>query len=622
MSVHRASLKQPSADPHTFLDYRMHFFAVPMGFLETGSHASRIRFLITACVFCLPHRNSVYRRDYMPKRTRPFNPLADEKISASERSSEGPPIARRPKAGGSVDSLGWGATSSALPREALMGYAALLSDLGIVGHIPVRQSVLAPVVKRERYVDVDALGRERTVFPGNTAARGGSITNHLFTALRYDGVDLETLRLVFEKIHAADLQQAIRDAPLAVPSRKAWFLYEWITGKTLDAAPLTRANTVPLLDPELYVTCEQGRSSRHGVTLNLLGTRGLCPTIRRTDAWETATAADPLGQRDRLASELDSATQERINRFLVTRESHSTYAIEGENSSPKNDEIFYALLKKLTAADQTPITNDTLHHLQLKLLESSVGKVVGRYRNHQIWVGDRSGSIAIPSHIAPKAEDVAGYMDHFCAVTNGITDAAHHQQVNPIAAAVVTSGLLAYIHPFDDGNGRVGRLLLQKPLTSFAEGRRLFLPVSAAINRHREAYFESLDAWSKPLLSRIRYENENGGVRVTNDTKELYRFPDLTRYAEFIAKSCGEAVSRDLVEERQILALYDKASPALRDAGLSTAKAELFFTLTIQNAWKLGKKKIRLFPELPEPRIAELERTLRGIAEAGGASSP
>lgn len=539
-------------------------------------------------------------------------------MSTSESPSGASPVNLNPRAAGSVDSLGWGASINSPPRETPIGYAALLADLGIVGHVPVRQSALAPVITRGRKVEIDALGRERTIFPGNTAARGGTITNHLFTALRYDGVDLESLRLAFEKIHVPDLQEAIRDNPLAVASRKAWFLYEWITGKTLDVAPVTRANTVPLLDPDLYVTCEQGRSSRHGLTLNLLGTRGLCPTIRRTDNWEAAIATDPLGQRDRLATELDPATEERINSFLVTRESHSTYAIEGESSSPKNDEVFYALLKQLTAADQAPITNAALFHLQLKLLEGSLGKVVGRYRNHQIWVGDRAGSIAVPSHIAPKAEDVPSYMDHFCAVTNGITDAAHHQQVNPIAAAVVTSGLLAYIHPFDDGNGRVGRLLLQKPLTSIAEGRRLFLPVSSAINRHREAYYESLDAWSKPLLSRITFEHHNGGVRVTNDTKDLYRFPDLTKYAEFIAKACGEAVTKDLVEERQVLAIYDQASPALTAAGLTGAKAELFFKLTLQNAWKLSKKKVRLFPELPEATLSELETKLRTIAQAAG----
>jgi Fic/DOC family len=262
------------------------------------------------------------------------------------------------------------------------------------------------------------------------------------------------------------------------------------------------------------------------------------------------------------------------------------------------------------------MTNETLCTMQQKLLEGSIGKVVGRYRTHQIWVGDRSGSLAIPSHIAPKAEDVTGYMDHFCAVTNNMTDAAHHEQIHPIAAAVVTSGLLAYIHPFDDGNGRVGRLLLQKPLTSVANGRRLYLPVSAAINRKRAAYYQALDAWSIPLLERISYEQHHGGVRVTNETKDLYRFPDLTRYAEFIAQACGEAVTKDLAEEQQILAVYDKIQPTLTAAGLTQAKADLFFKLAHQNGWKLGKKKARLFPELQEQQITALEDHLRTFGES------
>jgi hypothetical protein len=235
----------------------------------------------------------------------------------------------------SMDTVGWG--KAAKPRsETPIGYAAIVRDLGIVGFTPVHQSVLAnKSTTPGRKEEVDHLGRVRLTLPGATAAHHGSLVTNLFTALRYDGTDLEALRLTFEKIHPPELQAAIRENPISAASRQSWFLYEWITGKTLDIPHGVRTKYVPLIHPDRYVTFAQGRSARHGININILGTRGLCPTIRRTSVWESALATEALGQRDRLAAELDSEAEERINSYLVTRESRSTYAIEGESSSPK-----------------------------------------------------------------------------------------------------------------------------------------------------------------------------------------------------------------------------------------------------------------------------------------------
>jgi len=516
----------------------------------------------------------------------------------------------------------WGRVATSQP-ETPIGYAALCRDLGITNYIPVHQSALAQNAStRGRPPVVDTYGRTHQVLAGTTAAPRNTITDHLFAAVRYDGIDLEALRLTFAQINEKELTTAIQAAQSSIPARQCWFLYEWITGKTLDLNNLqNRARHVPLFDPNTYVTCEQTRSARHGIIVNGLGVAGLCPTIRRTAAWEAATATKPLAARDRLAVNLDVTTEERINSFLATRESHSTYAIEGEQSSPKNDDIFYALLKQCTARDQLLLSKSVLCYLQSTLLHDHLGTQRGCYRTHQIWVGDRVGDRAVPHHIAPKAADVPAFMDAFCHIANSITTASRTGAIDPIAGAVVTSGLLAYIHPFDDGNGRVGRLLLQQPLTNTTENRRLYIPVSAAINRRREAYYDSLDAWSKPLLGRIKFDHVQGGVAVTNDTTQLYRFPDVTRYAEFIAEACSEAVTKDLVEEQQTLAVYDLAHQHLQRSGLGDRQAHLFFKLSLQNKWKISKRKERFFPELTQQDFISLSEKLESAANKAGLGS-
>jgi len=530
----------------------------------------------------------------------------------------------------------WGSTAVVPKTETAIGYTALLRDLGVKGYTPVHQTVLtAAATRRGRPSSDDALGRTTAVLGGATAAPRTTITDHLFSAIRYDGVDLEALRLAFNTLDPKELTEEIRAAPQAIPARRAWYLYETITGKTLDVASDSRSKYVPLFDPERYVTCEHARSTRHGVIVNGLGDVGrLCATIRRSAAWEAAVAEHPLQARDRLAAELDATAEERINTFLATRESHSTYEIEGESTTPKDDQLFYALLKEFTAVDQPPISHEVLHHLQKTLLAGSVGKQVGKYRTHQIWVGDRVGDRAVPHHIAPKAEDVPSYMDAFCAVAAQLTSASRVSRsgaedtgrdipvLDPIATAAVTSGLLAYLHPFDDGNGRVGRLLLQRPLTSHDVGRRLFVPISAAIARKKNAYYDSLDAWSKPLLNRITYDQHQGGVTVTNDTRDLYRYPDITRYAGFIAEACTEAVNKDLLDERRTLAVYDAVNPLLLKAGLDEKKAQLYFKLAYQNGGRLGKRKTRFFPTLAEGDLTSLANAIARAAKQEGLTLP
>lgn len=54
------------------------------------------------------------------------------------------------------------------------------------------------------------------------------------------------------------------------------------------------------------------------------------------------------------------------------------------------------------------------------------------------------------------------------------------------------------IHPFEDGNGRIGRALVAKTLSE-GLGAPLILPVSTTIARHRSAYYEELNAASRSL---------------------------------------------------------------------------------------------------------------------------
>src|SRR5437870_4271781 len=78
-------------------------------------------------------------------------------------------------------------------------------------------------------------------------------------------------------------------------------------------------------------TCPRIRSRRHYVHDNLLGTAGFCPIVRRT-ATLTAFAGQRLDEQARaLVSEYDEELLKRAVSYLYTKETRSSFSLEGEN---------------------------------------------------------------------------------------------------------------------------------------------------------------------------------------------------------------------------------------------------------------------------------------------------
>src|SRR5438105_7377177 len=90
-----------------------------------------------------------------------------------------------------------------------------------------------------------------------------------------------------------------------------------------------------------------------------------------------------------------------------------------------------------------------------------------------------------------------------------------------IAAALVAFGFV-FVHPFEDGNGRIHRFLIHNVLakTGFSPEGIIF-PVSVSIVRDRAAYDTVLAKFSKPLLVLIDWRlNAKQELIVEADTAD------------------------------------------------------------------------------------------------------
>lgn len=125
----------------------------------------------------------------------------------------------------------------------------------------------------------------------------------------------------------------------------------------------------------------------------------------------------------------------------------------------------------LAAADEAithatgtdPLEVDELCHWHALLMAGSPTPAhhVGRLRDEQAWIG---GTSPLDAHlVTPPWEEVPGLVDDLLGFVNA-TD------LDPIAAAAITHAQFELVHPFADGNGRIGRILISWVLT-----RRLHL---------------------------------------------------------------------------------------------------------------------------------------------------
>jgi hypothetical protein len=155
------------------------------------------------------------------------------------------------------------------------------------------------------------------------------------------------------------------------------------------------------------------------------------------------------------------------------------------------------------------------------------------------------------------------------------------------------------------------------------EAQPLFLPVSCAIERDRKNYYQTLDTLSRQIMKKISHQvDAQGQVQVSGDTRDLYRYPDLTAFTAYLGAKTKEAAEQDLVTERQTLATYDQALPKLREIGqISSKDLDLFFRFCKQNGWKLSARKRTHFPDLTDGQIHEMEAALAKTAQTidGGA---
>ncbi|MFT6081224.1 MAG: Fic family protein [Planctomycetota bacterium] len=482
------------------------------------------------------------------------------------------------------------------------GYQALIEQFGL-SCLPLAHTSF---VRRQGGVHLELRdGRAVRTFPISYAP-AATVPAQLEFALKYDGVNLEVLRGVFERADPADLAAWIRATPTGKYSRRIWFLYEWLTERTLDVPDVQSVAYVDAVG-DSYFTAEGQRSMRHRVRDDLPGNRDFCPLVRRTPTLE-AFAQQRLPERVReLVAHHDPALLQRVAQFLYLKETKSSFEIERERPDRQRTLRFVELLRSTNTIAE--LSTETLVALQQAVLDPRYAK--DRYRTDQNYVGQTLGGYRERIHyVSPRPSDVSSMMAGWLRCSARLADST----MDPVVQAAVLGFGFVYIHPFDDGNGRLHRYIIHHVLSrgGFTPAG-MVLPVSAAMLANQGAYDTCLEVFSQPLLPMLEYTlDAQGAMAVQTESAGFYRYFDATAAAEYLYASVERTIDTDLRQELEFLGRYDAAWRVLREiVDMPNRKLELFIKLCFNNRGRLSATKRSQFSELSDEEVESLEDALR-----------
>lgn len=490
-----------------------------------------------------------------------------------------------------------------------VGYKAIIDKLKLHTLPHYRESYIARQGRGKTIIDNH---HEIHIYPKTYALKNeNDLLEHLEFAIKYDGINFEIIKAFFEKTEKNDIVNYIQKQPTGIYSRKIWYLYEFLMKDQLPIKDSQRIKYVDLLDPKIYFTCLAIKSARHAINNNLLGNNKFCPLIRRTEVLEKYISSRLDNKAKVLLEKYDSHLIARACHYLYTKETMSSYQIEKEQPDQSRIVRFVNLLQQASTIEY--LTKKNLIELQNIIVDPRFKNM--DYRDNQNYVGENVNPYLQKIHfISSKPEDISELMEGLLESLDRMLST----DMNPVIIAAAISFGFVFIHPFEDGNGRIHRFLIHYILSKkdFTP-KNIIFPISSIMLQNSHDYDSALELFSKPLLSVLtKYDlTQDGIMTVKQDSKLCYQYIDFTMMAVYLFGCIEEAIYTHIEREILFLANYDKTKKALQEiVDMPDNQIDLFIKFVVQNNGKLASnKRNRYFSLLTDEEIKQFTKIINDI---------
>ncbi len=227
----------------------------------------------------------------------------------------------------------------------------------------------------------------------------------------------------------------------------------------------------------------------------------------RTDLVEALSGADlALGRLDGAAVTLPNADlfvgmyvrQEAVlsSRIEGTQASLTDvleFQVDGGLDQPRDvrEVVNYvdAMNHGLTRLAELPLSLRLVREIHARLLDGvrGSGREPGEFRRSQNWIGSPGATLRTAAFVPPPVHEVSGAM-------GALERFWYDRTFPPLVRAGLSHAQFETIHPFLDGNGRVGRLLITFMLCQEGVLRHPLLYLSSYLKQHRAEYYDRLQA--------------------------------------------------------------------------------------------------------------------------------
>ncbi len=443
---------------------------------------------------------------------------------------------------------------------------------------------------------------------------GDDPLDHIVFALKYDALDLDIIAKIFQKISPEKVAEFVSRTPTGKFAKQIGFWFEMLTGQEVPLQGKLIGNYTPLLDPQRYVVAsEPVRNPRWRILNNAIGDRRFMPIIRRTKAIRSIEETDWEGLISETISPFSDAVLNRALSYLYFKETKSSFAIEREALGTNRTEKFVTLLHR-AGTENKPLSEGSLTELQNDIMDERYQE--SGYRTIQNYVGETTVNFREIIHLIGSPP---GFLRDIMEGLEGYFTAS--AEVHPILRAAAISFPFVFIHPFEDGNGRIHRYIIHDVMARGGiGGKGLVIPVSAEILADMRAYDACLEQFSKPLLSVAEYDlNTKSEMTVENPAmiEGLYRYPDVTQQVEYLAKMIELAIQESLPNEFRFLENLDQARQTIREiVDMPDRKRESLLMRLHRNKGRLASKRRESeFKELTDEEIQKIEQAFQEAFE-------
>lgn len=208
-----------------------------------------------------------------------------------------------------------------------------------------------------------------------------------------------------------------------------------------------------------------------------------------------------------------------------------------------------------------PLSNRLIREIHGKLLERGRGseKEPGEFRRSQNWIGGtRPGNARFVPPPPAALQQCMGDLETFLLAKN--------DGLPLLVRAALAHVQFETIHPFLDGNGRVGRLLITLLLCHAQTLRQPLLYLSLFLKQHRDEYYRLLDLvrsegdWEAWLVFFLEGVAKTADSAVTTATNLIHLFADDRSRIEKLGRKASSALRvHDALKRRPVHTLQDIA---------------------------------------------------------------